>query len=121
MIPLLNLMPLADASTPDMWTAIKDIFSDLYSNIMNVLAIVVAIALIVAILFMISTNDEKKAAAGKEWAKRIIIGFIIILCVGSIIAYLISITQKYHFNTNTTAAITNQVTLLKYHLNYLLT
>lgn len=115
---LLQLLPLAD--TPDMWSAIKSIFSDLYTNIINVLAIVVAVALIVAILFMISTNDEKKAAAGKEWAKRIIIGFIIILCVGSIIAYLISVTQKYKFDTSTTAVVTNQMTLLKIHLNYLL-
>lgn len=115
---LFNALPLAD--TPDMWSAIKEIFTDLYNNIINVLAIVVAVALIVAILFMISTNDEKKAAAGKEWAKRIIIGFIIILCVGSIIAYLISLTQKYQFSTDTTAAITNQITFLQSHLYSLL-
>lgn len=106
-----HFLPLA--STPDMWNAIKSIFSDLYTNIINVLAIIVAVVLIVAIIFMITTNDEKQAATGKAWIKRIIIGFIIILCVGSIIAYLISVTQKYHFDTNTTAMIKTQFLIAK--------
>jgi heme/copper-type cytochrome/quinol oxidase subunit 2 len=113
----LNLLPLD--STPDMWTAIQSIFSDIYTNIINVLAIVVAVALIVAIIFMIATNDEKKAAAGKSWAIRIVVGFIIILCVGSIIAYLISVTQKYHFDTSTKAMVTTQFSFLASHLNFL--
>lgn len=89
--------------TVDFFTAVTTMGSNLYSNIMHVLIIVGVLAFLVALFGYMLTHDDKKVAFFKGTMFRVILCIIIACILGTIVTYLIALTNGYKFDVNQTA------------------
>lgn len=97
------------AST-DFFTAVTTMGTNIYQNIMKILIIVGVIAALVAIFILIFTHDDKKVGGAKSLLFRICGGIFLACILGSVVTYLLALTNGYHFDTSQTAAIITAMT-----------
>lgn len=89
-------------ATVDIFTALTTMGTNLYQNLMKILIIAAVISAIVAIFILIFTHDDRKVGSAKGLLLRIILGVFCACVLGAIVAYLLSLTNSYHFSSSTT-------------------
>ena len=83
---ILSLQPVFAADT--IWTKFSDVMKDIYGKLLGVSTIIAVTAATIALLVRMISRNQRAVDEATTWLKRIVITWIILNCLGFIIAYL---------------------------------
>ena len=83
---ILSLQPVFAADT--IWTTFSDVMKDIYGKLLGVSTIIAVTAATIAMLVRMISRNQRAVDEATTWLKRIVITWIILNCLGFIIAYL---------------------------------
>lgn len=80
-------VPAAAADTT-IWTKANEFLKDLYTQILTISTIAGVVTAATALLLMNFSKNERTVAESRAWLKRIIVCYVLINCLGFVVAYI---------------------------------
>ena len=72
----------------DFWDAFSNIMKDIYGKLLGISTIVAVTAATVALLVRMISRNQRAVDEASSWLKRILVTWVILNCLGFVIAYL---------------------------------
>lgn len=83
---IISLQPVFAADT--IWTKFSEVMKDIYGKLLGISTIIAVTAATIALLVRMISRNQRAVDEATTWLKRIVITWIILNCLGFIIAYL---------------------------------
>lgn len=83
---IISLQPVFAADT--IWTKFSEVMKDIYGKLLGISTIIAVTAATIALLVRMISRNQRAVDEATTWLKRIVVTWIILNCLGFIIAYL---------------------------------
>ena len=75
----------------DIWARFSTIMKDVYGEVVGISTIVAVTAAAIALLVRMISRNQRAVDEASSWLKRIVIAWIVLNCLGFVVAYLQSL------------------------------
>ena len=111
MLNQITILPLAAASSTDIWQWAGSTMNDVYQKFVGLSTIAAALAIAICVLWRIFSANPRSVEICNSWIKRVVISWLVINVLGLIVNYAQEKVGKgsytYKYSSSTTAAVKN--------------
>lgn len=81
------VQPAFAASSGDIWTNVKTLIKDVYTQILAISTAIAALVIVIALIIRMVSRDQRAVDASWMWVKRAAMSWIIINCLAWLLSY----------------------------------
>lgn len=94
---ILSIQPVY-AADDTIWNRFSDIMKDVYGQVAGISTIVAVTAAAIALLVRMLSRNQRAVDEATSWLKRIVVAWIVLNCLGFIVAYLQPLVEGGQYN-----------------------